>query len=179
MPKNLTIKSIQSADITANMLDHFERKQETRNVHVQTNGNLINKEDAFEDDWTNEDKRNIVAHFDTVLNDGGAVIVAEQSGMVVGFAVIEGNLFGSRDTYLELSFIHVTRQMRGKGIGEMLMEKVRDEAKRLGASKLYIGAHPNVATQSFYRKIGCVLAEEVNQEIYDREPRDIQLELLL
>lgn len=49
----------------------------------------------------------------------------------------------------------------------------------VGAKKLYIAAHPAEETQKFYKSVGCLPAIEVNREIYDKEPLDIQLEFEL
>ncbi|WP_010172616.1 GNAT family N-acetyltransferase [Bacillus coahuilensis] len=86
---------------------------------------------------------------------------------------------GVKHSYCELSYFHVTKLSRGKGVGRELFSAVKKVAKGMERDKLYIGAHPSVETISFYKSMGCTLAEEMNQEIYLREPLDIQLECLL
>ncbi|MDP4549662.1 GNAT family N-acetyltransferase [Alkalihalobacillus macyae] len=172
----LTIKSLHSTDIEDSMLDTFNRSQVTQNVLVHESGHLLKKEDSFHDEWTFQQKREIVEHFRHVLNLGGAVIVATMELTIVGFAVIESEEFGQTFRYRELSYIHVTSEHRGKGIGSQLFDKTRNVARELGADKLYIGSHPAVETQRFYSEMGCVLAKEINESIYLRETRDIQLE---
>lgn len=173
----LMIKQLRSTDIENSMLDTFNRSQVTQNVLVNKSGDLLQKEDRFQDEWTFRQKREIVEHFRHVLNLGGAVVVAKSELTIVGFSVIEPGEFGQTFCYRELSYIHVTSEYRGKGIGRQLFEKTRNVARELGADKLYIGSHPSVETQRFYSEMGCVLAKEINQSIYHRETRDIQLEV--
>ncbi|WP_273833953.1 GNAT family N-acetyltransferase [Guptibacillus sedimenti] len=174
-----TIRVLQSIDFEDSILDSFERKQETTQVLVVESNRLNEKEDRFEDDWTIERKREIVNHFKSTITCGGAVIVAEQGNKVLAFAVIEAETFGERSTYRELSYVHTSLPYRGMGIGHRLFVKAKDIAKQLGVEKLYIGAHPSVETQRFYKRMGCIIAKEMNREIYEREMRDIQLEITL
>ena len=78
--------------------------------------------------------------------------------------------------YVELPYIHVSRELRGSGIGKRLFEICCKEAKLLGAKKLYIAAHPSVETQRFYKHRGCTLASEINTVIFNKEPLDLQME---
>ena len=171
------IQVLTSDTFTDTILDSFERKQTTTNVLVMESNRLLEKEDRFVDDWTLERKRAIVAHFKTTMARGGSVLIAKQEMNVLGFAVIEPETFGERSTYRELSYIHTSLPFRGMGIGRNLFIKAKKVAKQVGVEKLYIGAHPSVETQNFYQHMGCVIAEEINPCIYEREPRDIQLEV--
>ena len=49
----------------------------------------------------------------------------------------------------------------------------------LGAKKLYISAHSSKESQEAYRRLGCIEAQEVNMEIAQNEPFDIQMEYQL
>ncbi|WP_240546070.1 GNAT family N-acetyltransferase [Paenibacillus artemisiicola] len=166
-------------EVFTEMLDSFERFQITTKVLFNDKGTWIETEDSFEDNWTLQRKRQIVEHFRDAIKNGGAVVIAKQGADLVGFAVIEAVPFGCESIYRELSFLHVTRSVRGRKAGEQLFLKAKEVAKLLGAEKLYIGAHPSVETQHFYRKMGCVQAVEINEFIYKREIRDIQLEVTL
>ncbi|RSK28528.1 N-acetyltransferase [Bacillus sp. HMF5848] len=173
----LTIQKLKLNDMHETMLDGFERYQKTDKVYVFQRGLLLEKEDYFEDNWTVDNKRDIVTHLIQTINDGGAVITATHAQQIIGFAVIEAMAFKITYVYRELSYFHVSQLYRGQKIGEALFEKSKEVARYLGAEKLYIGSHPSVQTQNFYRKMGCVLATEICPEIYNREPRDIQLEI--
>ncbi|WLR47473.1 GNAT family N-acetyltransferase [Halobacillus litoralis] len=175
----MNIFQLKAVDLDNHMLDSFDRYQKTDRVMVFQADTLNEESNGFEEDWTVENKRTIVHHFRLVVKNGGAVIAALKERHVHGFAVIEPDTFGEKSTYRELSYIHVSREVRGTGIGRLLFQKAGQVAKASGAEKLYIGAHPSVETQEFYQKMGCVPAQELNSSIYFREPRDIQLEITL
>ena len=69
--------------------------------------------------------------------------------------------------------------MRVKGIGAALFPSARDWARAHGGRKLYISAHSAVESQAFYRKMGCVEAQEYNRKHGEAEPFDCQLECVL
>ncbi|WP_409254206.1 GNAT family N-acetyltransferase [Bacillus sp. SCS-153A] len=175
----MKIFEMRHEDFHPKLLDGFNRFQETKKVVKEINGNLHEENNYFIDDWSHEKKQEIIEHFNKVMNEGGSVILAAVDGKVVGFAVIEAESFGKHAAYRELSYIHVSREARGKGIGAKLFHVAKDKARNLGADKLYIGAHPATETQAFYKKMGCTLAKELNSKIYEREKLDIQLEVAL
>ena len=80
---------------------------------------------------------------------------------------------------MDLSSIHISEDMRNKGIGAVLFQKAKGWARQKGADKLYISAHSSVESQAFYKKMGCVEAEEYNKRHVDEEPYDCQLECKL
>ncbi|WP_421385146.1 GNAT family N-acetyltransferase [Bacillus salacetis] len=173
----MNIEELRSEKIQQSMLDHFIRFQETKTVLREQNGELQEESDYFIDDWSQERKHEIINHFKEVIAQGGAVIIASGEEKIFGFAVLEAGCFGKTAVYRELSYIHVSSEARGKGIGRHLFKAAKEKARELGTEKIYIGAHPASATQAFYYKMGCTLAKEINQAIYDREPLDIQLEI--
>ncbi len=59
------------------------------------------------------------------------------------------------------------------------MTKTIEKAKELGAKKLYISATPSKNTVNFYMHLGCNLASEINPELYQLEPDDIHLEMII
>ncbi|MBX0357026.1 GNAT family N-acetyltransferase [Halobacillus sp. Nhm2S1] len=172
----MEVLQLKVYDMDLHMLDTFHRYQKTDRVWVDDSGGIVEESDSFEEDWTLENKQEIIHHFRFVSMNGGAVVAVMKEQQVQGFAVIEPTFFGGKSRYRELSYIHVTRDLRGQGIGKRLFQKAGTVAKALGAEKLYIGAHPSVETQRFYQKMGCVPAQEIHPTIYAREPRDIQLE---
>lgn len=100
-------------------------------------------------------------------------------GTLKGFVSVEADIFGEEQGYMDLSSIHVSEDMRGKGIGKALFLAAKEWAKKKGAKKLYISAHSAVESQAFYKKMGCVEAEVYNMEHAEKEPFDCQLECKL
>ncbi|KPB05146.1 GNAT family N-acetyltransferase [Bacillus sp. CHD6a] len=175
----MNIFILDPQEISEDFLSGFKRYQQTKDVYVLDNNQLLKKEDAFVDDWNEQQKQNITSHLKKTAEKGGAVICVKEDGKLLGFSVIEPDQFGKESTYLELSFIHVSAAYRGQKIGEKLFRKTMEKAREMGANKLYIGAHPAVETQHFYKKMGCLPAQEIHLPIFNREPRDLQLEVTL
>ena len=98
---------------------------------------------------------------------------------VIGFITVSHSIFGNTAKYVELVCFQVSEPYRGKKIGKTLFYKACEEAKRLGADKLYISAHSSKESQAAYKAIGCVHAEEINQKLAEEEPCDVQLEYIL
>lgn len=100
------------------------------------------KLDSFIDDWDHEKKLSVVHALRTGLQDGGIVIGVYQQMELIAFANVESNRFGTRKEYVEFPYIHVSKELRGSGIGKRLFQICCEKAKQLGAEKLYIAAHP-------------------------------------
>lgn len=180
--KNLiTCKIVSNSELTNNFLREFNRFQETKQVlYVEDSAYKI-KDDYFIDDWSDGKKVQIIKELRKCVSNGGVVVAAWNHKKLVGFANVEGECFGSDEQYVELPYLHVSKDARGMGIGKKLFAVCCQEAKRLGGKKLYIAAHPSIESQAFYHAVGClaVPAEEINKSILKREPLDIQLEKTL
>ena len=101
------------------------------------------------------------------------------TGNLKGFVSVEPEIFGGEQGYCDLSSIHVSEDLRGKGIGQVLFHAARDWAKKKGGRKLYISAHSAVETQAFYKAMGCVEAQVYDPHHVEQEPYDCQLECAL
>ena len=138
----ITIRNIPILQLTDDFLSGFERFQETKTVWVNDPSNLYTKESFFIDDWNEEKKILVVNDLQTCLYYGGFLIAAYQSLHLVGFGCIDGNLVGNHKEYLELVYLHVTRPLRGFGIGKKLFIECCNHAREVNAKKLYIDSHP-------------------------------------
>ncbi|MBH0164576.1 GNAT family N-acetyltransferase [Fictibacillus sp. 7GRE50] len=178
--KNLvTFRVVSLIELTEDFLNGFNRYQETKQVWYVEGKAYKVKDDYFIDDWSHERKLQIIQELRKCVSSGGVVAAAWLEKQLVGFANVESERFGSDAQYVELPYLHVSKDIRGTGIGRKLFALCCHEAKRLGGKKLYIAAHPSIESQSFYRAVGCSPAEEVNERIFKREPLDIQLEKVL
>lgn len=181
MENNINIKyrTLDSGDLGSDLLKKFNRYQETNRVLFKENHQYNIKADRFVEQWDEEKKKLVIQSLQNCIISGGIVIGAFTDSDLIGFASVEGELFGTNKEYLELSYIHVSYEFRNSGIGKKMFELCCKEAKETGAKKLYISAHPSLETQDFYRAVGCTYAVEINQEIYNKETLDIQLEFTL
>lgn len=104
----------------------------------------------------------------TGLADGsyGACFVAEEpeTGMVVGYVALHEKEFDYRHgKYLEIENIGVRPEYRSKGIGKMLMQRVREYAKEHGYTRLLVQTRwKNEGARRFYVQCGF---EEVGVEM--------------
>ncbi len=169
-------RKLKIDEINLDLFRTFQRKQIVTDCWRKENGKWLIKSAPFVDDWKTEEYQELVRCLrDTVLTNGlvyGAFIDNE----LKGFASVEGALIGSNCQYADLSSIHVSREVRGQGVGRELFLAAKSFAAGIGAKKLYISAHSAVESQAFYRAMGCAEAEEYISEHVEKEPYDCQLE---
>lgn len=175
----LTYRSIESTELNRSLFRSFRRRQVVNDCYRRVDGQWVIRSDPFIDEWNEEDYKELIACLKNTVETGGIVYGAFDGDVLKGFTSVEAGAFGSRRQYLDLSCIHVSEDMRGRGIGGRLFEMACGWAREHGAKKLYISAHSAVETQAFYRARGCVEAEEYNMEHVEREPYDCQMECRL
>ncbi len=95
---------------------------------------------------------------------------------LLGVVVLEGRFIGRERDMLQLKFLHVSRRMRGQGLGVSLFESARSVARERGARRLYVSATPSRHTIDFYLHRGCRVTAEPDPDLLALEPEDIHLE---
>lgn len=139
--------------------------------------------EAFRDlnlDWIQEyfsveplDRRYLLAPEEEILAPGGAIFMAELSGVAVGCCAL---LNHGGDVY-EVSKMAVDKGCRGLGIGRRLFAEVLERSRDLGARKLTIVSNTTLAPAlHLYRSFGF---HEVPLQNDDYARGDIALELIL
>jgi len=126
-------------------------------------------------DFPNGYDNHLAALRDT-FETSGIVLGAFDNDRLVGFISINSKIFGKINKYVLLDQLFVSCECRKKGIGKTLFSLAAKEAKLWNAEKFYICAGSAEETISFYFAIGCEEAEEINQALYEDDPRDYQLE---
>lgn len=167
---------ISEAELCLSLFDSFNRYQEVTHCYRKEEDTWVLKEIAFVENWGEKEKEYLTECLKHTLMTGGSVMAAFSNGNLVGFSSVEGKLFGSEKQYAELTCIHVSYEWRGHKIGKELFRMAAHAAAESGAQKLYISAHSSEETQAFYRKMGCVEAEEYHREAVEKEPFDCQME---
>ena len=174
---NITYKNLTLNDCHPKMLTKFNRYQETGPWWQKINGEWVLKDDdIFIDDWDDARKADEIKDYINVIKNGGTVIGAYIDDDLIGVAVVPNRFWGVGNDYLQLCGMHVSLEHRGTGIGKELFKMSCIAAKKMGAKKLYMSAHPSKETQAFYFAMGCRDAKEVVQELIDNEPYDKHLE---
>lgn len=172
-------RRLEEKEISRELFLGFIRHQTVTDCWRNIDGEWVVRQDPFVDDWTDEEYHFLVKCLKNTVLSGGFVYAAFFEGVLKGFVSVEPELFGGEQRYLDLSSIHVSEDMRGKGIGRALFLAAKEWALQKGAGKLYISSHSAVETQAFYRAMGCVEAEVYHTGHVEREPYDCQLECVL
>lgn len=108
-------KNLQENEISRELFRHFVRHQTVVKCRRKENGKWIIKDDPFIDDWSEADYKFLVSCLRNTAATGGLVYAAFCEGVLKGFVSVEPKLFGGNHRYLDLSSIHVSEDMRGKG----------------------------------------------------------------
>lgn len=96
---------------------------------------------------------------------------------LAAISVIDGRWIGADLEMLDLTFIHVTRELRGTGVGGKLFDRSVELARARGAKRMYISASDSRATVDFYLRRGMRLAAPPDPRLHEIGPTDIHLEL--
>ncbi len=172
--RELTVK-----EIDRKLFKDFIRHQVVTKCWRKENNEWIIKDAPFIDDWSEKDYEILIYCLKNTVRTGGFVYGAFCSGKLKGFVSVEPQIFDDEQKYCDLSCIHISEDMRHRGIGSQLFIKAKEWAKKNGAKKLYISAHSAVESQAFYKAMGCCEAKVYNQKHVDAEPFDCQLECVL
>lgn len=175
----ITCRQLVSKEINIELFKDFTRRQVVTDCLRKENNKWVIKSDPFIDDWTEEDYGFLVSCLKNTAQTGGFVYGAFYEGKLKGFVSVEDDIFDDEQQYMDLSSIHVSEELRGKGIGKKLFLAAKKWAKEKGSKKLYISAHSAVESQAFYKKMGCVEAVSYNMQHVEKEPFDCQLECSL
>lgn len=163
-------------EITVSLFKPFNRYQKVEQCWRIEDGKWILKDISFVEDWGSSEKSFLVDCLKKTVHTKGVVWGAFEKDLLVGFASVENEPFGTKERYLQLSSLHVSNEFRGLGIGKVLFNMIAQSSLNMGAQKLYISAHSSKQSQAFYKSVGCVEAKEINKIFVEKEPCDCQLE---
>lgn len=176
---NMKYAELNTENFNIASLDGFKRHQEVYECWRKEGENYILKPVRYTEDWSLEELREMAQKIITVTDCGGMACGAFCGEDVVGFALLPKGKFGSRNQYIDLAEFYVSAPYRSRGIGRKLFEQICGYAKNSGAEKIYISAHSAKESIAAYKSFGCVLAEEINEELANAEPCDVQMEFVL
>ena len=173
---DIIYQHLTQQQIGPELFSGFDRWQNVTRCWRKENGSWVLRDIAFIDDWNEEEYIFLYDCLKNTFNTGGDVIAALEGNRLLGFASVENQPFGPQNEYLQLSSLHVSNGMRGRGIGSHLFAMSCLAAAQRGAKKLYLSGHSAEETQAFYRARGCVEAAWYHPELVAAEPCDCQLE---
>ena len=179
MGMNYQYERLDNNNFTGNSLDDFVRHQTVTECWRKTDNGWKLVPNDYEENWSQVQCREIaddVVHHMNLDQTGFGAFDGER---IIGFATVSHRIFGAAARYVQLVCFQISEEYRRQGIGRKLFSMACEEARRLGADKLYISAHSSKESQAAYRALGCSFAEEINEELAAAEPFDVQMEYRL
>ena len=179
MSAEIHYQRLNGANFTGHSLDDFVRHQTVTECWRKTENGWELVPNVFEENWSQEQCREIAEEVVHNINLDQTGFGAFDGERLIGFATVSHRIFGVTARYVQLVCFQVSEEYRRQGIGRKLFSMICEEARQLGADKLYISAHSSKESQAAYRALGCTPAEEVNEKLAAEEPFDVQMEYRL
>jgi predicted N-acetyltransferase YhbS len=168
-------------DLSKEEVDRFEEIDRTEvitHIYYMRGGKMVLEEELWElTDWSAGDKPEIRMKLHSCMDSGGSSWGAFDGDRLVGIASLDGRWYGSSGDTLDMYFLHVSNGYRHQGIGRRLFNMARDEARAMGARRMFVSGLPSLNTIRFYMAMGLDLAKEVDPVLFAREPEDIHLDM--
>jgi predicted N-acetyltransferase YhbS len=174
----MNIRLLQRAEIP--LIWQIDRREVIDHVYYLRDGKLILEPEHYDmQGWPPGEAE----HYTPILLDcydrGGIFWGVFESDKLIGVTILESKFIGAQQDTLQLKFLHTSHDFRKQGLGTRLFHLAVEKAKALGAKKLYISATPSEHTVNYYMRLGCVLAKEVDPELFALEPEDIHFEYVI
>lgn len=166
---------IMSQDQVNRLLD-IDRSEYIDIIYEIRNGEMIAIPSEHEcPTWTEEMMEGLQKRFEFEIANGGFAVGAFDENKLIGFGVLAYKFRGRDLNQLQVDLMYVTRNYRRQGIGTRIFNQLSVEAKRRGAKYLYISSTETRSAVSFYQSNGSYLATEIDEELYNMEPKDIHM----
>ena len=179
MSVEIHYQRLNADNFTGHSLDDFVRRQTVAECWRRTDSGWKLVPNVYEENWSKAQCREIAEDMVRHINLDQIGFGAFDGERIIGFATVSRRIFGTAAGYVQLVCFQISEEYRRQGIGRKLFSMVCEEARRLGADKLYISAHSSKESQAAYRSLGCTPAEEVNEGLAAAEPFDVQMEYRL
>jgi predicted N-acetyltransferase YhbS len=174
----MNIRLLQREEIP--LIWQIDRREIIENVYYLRDGKLVLEPEHYDmQGWPPGEAELYTPHLLDCYDRGGTFWGTFENDTLIGVAILESNFIGSKKDMLQLKFLHVSRDYRKRGIASALFKLAVEKAKILRARKLYISATPSEHTVNYYMQLGCVLAVEVDPDLFALEPEDIHLEYVI
>ena len=172
-------RRLDNTNFTGHSLDDFLRRQMVAECWRRTDNDWKLVPNFYEENWSQVQCREIAEDVAHHINLDQTGFGAFDGGRIIGFATVSHRIFGAAARYVQLVCFQISEEYRRQGIGRKLFAMACEEARLLGAEKLYISAHSSKESQAAYRALGCSFADEINEELAAAEPFDVQMEYRL
>ena len=172
-------RRLDNTNFSGHSLDGFVRRQTVTECWRKTGSDWKLVPNVYEENWSQVQCRETAEDMARHINLDQTGFGAFDGERIIGFATVSHRMFGAAARYVQLVCFQISKEYRRQGIGRKLFSLACEEARQLGADKLYISAHSSKESQAAYRALGCSFAEEINEELAAAEPFDVQLEYRL
>ena len=179
MGMNYQYRRLDKNNFTGHSLDDFVRHQTVTECWRKIDNDWKLVPNAYEENWSQVQCRETAEDMARHINLDQTGFGAFDGERIIGFATVSHRIFGLTARYVQLVCFQISEEYRRQGIGRKLFSLACEEARQLGAEKLYISAHSSKESQAAYRALGCTPAEEVNEGLAAAEPFDVQMEYRL
>jgi GNAT superfamily N-acetyltransferase len=142
-----------------------------RGTHLKQVVHARNRAWLSEQDWAPG-----VRVLQAFVHAGGSAFGAFDDDRLIGFAVLRTRLTADTD---QLASLYIDKAFRRQGVARGLVERVVDQAVDSGALNLYVSAAPSLAAVSFYLDCGFTPVAEPHPELFELEPEDIHMSMVL
>jgi len=157
-------------------LNEIDRSEWINRIYEMQEGQLTEITAGHEcSNWDSDVLQEIQERFVYEIRHGGMALGAFDGDTLVGFGVLAHQFRGDQKDQLQIDLMYVSRNYRRQGIGTHIMNELSDEAKRRGAKALYISSTETESAVFFYRSQGGQLTENVDSELFTKEPLDIHM----
>ena len=171
----MNIRLLQRGEIP--LIWQIDRSEVIENVYYLRDGKLVLEPEHYDmQGWPPGEVELYTPHLLDCYDRGGTFWGAFENDTLIGVSILESKFIGFEQDTMQLKFLHVSRDYRKRGIASALFRAAVEKAKALGAKKLYISATPSEHTVNYYMRLGCVLAKEIDPQLFELEPEDIHLE---
>ena len=156
---------------------NIDRSEVINNVYCLRDGQLVLEPEYYDmQGWPPGEPEHYTPYLLDCFERGGHFWGMFEGDELIGVVILEGKFIGSQKDALQMKSLHVSNHFRKQGLGKRLFVLAVEKAKELGAKKMYISATPSENTVNFYLRLGCALATEIKEELFESEPEDIHLE---
>jgi GNAT superfamily N-acetyltransferase len=155
----------------------IDRAEVVERIYELRDGELVLRPDFFDiRGWPPGDREKSEPAHLASFDRGGVFLAIFDGSRLAAAAVVDTKRLGPAGDLVQLSFLHVGREHRGRGLGVELFEAARAIAADLDAEGVYVSATPSEHTIDFYRRRGCRVTNAPDPELLALEPDDIHLE---
>lgn len=161
-------------------LKEIDRSEHIDLIYEMDHNHLIEIDANHEcPNWDKGSLQEIEQRYLFELHNGGVAIGSFDGGRLIGFGVLACKFRGKNQDQLQVDLMYVSRNYRRQGVGTRILKDLADEARARGAKTLYISSTETRSAVSFYKSNGSIITAEVDQELFDKEPKDIHMVIQL